>query len=230
MLHQLPKIRTQNALSPRRGVSLIELIMVIAISSFMIAIALAGLNNSGRSRFDDGMRQVLNRLREVQNQAANGQAPSNGLLAGQELFGKGVWFTTVPTTGYNEYFVRRPLPPTDGSTDYSGFVADFAGRDVKLPNSLKLTKIEVAGTTAPKGMIVFARREEGGSTQGQTSSSALPYFFAESTFAGLTQANNANSYISPQTATVTLSFTSADGKYTAKIIINCATGTMEITQ
>lgn len=96
----------------RSGVTLIELILVLAISAFMIVLALGGLTNRGRSQFDDGVRQVFNNLRKVQNEAASGQwagatspacvNPSpfdvnegRCLGAGAEMVGRGVGFATT---------------------------------------------------------------------------------------------------------------------------------------
>lgn len=98
---------TKYKLTPRlrSGVTLIELILVLAISSFMIVLALGGLTNRGRSQFDDGMNQVLNNLRQVQNEAASGQLAGSKCSAtmtdaqrdaagcpkdGQEVVGKGI--------------------------------------------------------------------------------------------------------------------------------------------
>ncbi len=96
----------------RSGVTLIELILVLAISAFMIVLALGGVNNRGRSQFDDGMSQVLNNLRKIQNEAASGQwagatnpeckspnpfAVNEGrcLASGGEMVGRGVSFATT---------------------------------------------------------------------------------------------------------------------------------------
>lgn len=107
-------------LKSSRGVTLIELILVLAISAFMIVLALGGLTNRGRSQFDDGMNQVFNNLRKIQNEAASGQwagvtnpaclNPSpydvnegRCLGSGAEMIGKGVSFAT--TTAANNPIV-----------------------------------------------------------------------------------------------------------------------------
>ena len=108
------QIRKNISRKQRKGVTLIELIIVLAISAFMITIALNGITNRGRSSFDDGMKQVFNDLRSIQNEAAAGQGPveSNSftctsgsekcLLAGQELVGKGVTLSTDPVSTIND--------------------------------------------------------------------------------------------------------------------------------
>ncbi len=100
--------RITQAITKQRGVTLVELILVLAISSFMIVLALGGINNRGRGEFDNSMKQVLNNLRQVQNEAASGQLvgsncdatvtnPNQRDLAGcprdgEEIVGKGVSF------------------------------------------------------------------------------------------------------------------------------------------
>ncbi len=119
-------IRHKLTLSLRSGVTLIELILVLAISAFMIVLALGGLTNRGRSQFDDGMRQVFNNLRKVQNEAASGQwagATSSAcanpdaaavvkgecLGAGAEMVGRGVSFAI--TTAANNAAQPNPYAP-----------------------------------------------------------------------------------------------------------------------
>ncbi len=58
-----------------RGITLIEVIIVLAISSMLIVIAAGFLRNNGRSDFDNSMRQLTNEIRAVQNEANTGIGP-----------------------------------------------------------------------------------------------------------------------------------------------------------
>lgn len=61
--------------SSQKGIGLVEVVLVVAIAGFMIVLAVNGVASGSRAQFDDGMRQVLNDIRLVQNEAASGQGP-----------------------------------------------------------------------------------------------------------------------------------------------------------
>ncbi len=225
-----------------QGIGLVEVILVIAIAGFMITLAISGISSGGRSSFDDGMKQVLNDLRQVQNEAASGQAV--GVQPGNELFGKGVGFATkedeVPA---GSFAFQGSGPDTVGIDSRKYFALRTTGTDAltelapasrsAYPGSVALKSIEVvpnAGgnvVTYSKGTLVFT----GG---GANSGNVLPYFFPNYGVADPSPASGVGtvaSYAQPQDSKVTLTYVGRSNTgYTAKIEINTATGTMELKQ
>lgn len=245
---------TRYNLTPRlrSGVTLIELILVLAISSFMIVLALGGLTNRGRVQFDDGMNQVLNNLREVQNEAVNGQAPictvgaSNCLQSGHQVFGRGVSFTTT-SNEYKTFLVNSWGPDNQGVEQLPAFL-----QVKKFPADVKLVKIEQT-TSHPDvipefplltmGLLVFTRGTATSASDSQVRSVGYPHFFNQDVInpgivagryensdgSGYVAAARAVTYVSPRDNTVTLTFQNPDNaNIQARIVIDGKTGNMEI--
>lgn len=208
---KLPKNR-------QRGIGLVEVILVVAIAGFMIVLAINGVANSGRAQFDDGMRQVLNYFRQVQNEASSGQAPAQN-LAGKELVGKGIVFEgEAPTVAYTNYWLVRS---GEGAADRNVIQkSDINGVKVNLPAGIKITGFQTLAGSGTKGTLNFVNLT--GST------SALPYFFASSDFVG--DVANADKYTASQTGVVVISFEGSKADYKATIEVNTATGAMELKQ
>lgn len=238
----------------RSGVTLVELILVLAISSFMIVLALGGVNNRGRSQFDQGMDQVLSSLRQAQNEATNGQGlkcttGTPGCLAsGQEIFGRGMSFK-VGVDSYKIFLVNSWGNPGDeNSAVQQGIVPEENKRfpvnvtlksiTQKLPEST----INVQTPAMIDGLLVFARGGTG--SGGGVSNVALPYFFNQGSVndpvssrlgqigaTGFTAAQSVSTYDSPRNNVVTLTFENPDNaNMKAKIVINSASGTMELVK
>jgi type II secretory pathway pseudopilin PulG len=237
-------------LKPSRGVTLIELILVLAISAFMIVLALGGLTNRGRVQFDDGVNQVLNSLRQVQNEAVNGQAPicragAPCLLPGQQVLGRGVSFTTT-SNEYKTFLVNTWGPDNQGVEQLSPFI------DVKkLPAGVKLVGIEQLKSRpevrpeTPKltvGLIVFTRGTATSASDSQVRNVGYPHFFNQDVInpgisgrfldvdaSGYPAGARAVTYVNPREDTITLTFQSPDNTaIKASIVIDGKSGTMEI--
>ena len=238
-------------LKPNRGVTLIELILVLAISAFMIVLALGGLTNRGRVQFDDGVSQVLNNLRQVQNEAVNGQAPictvgaSNCLQSGHQVFGRGVSFRTT-SNEYKTFLVNSWGP--DNAALQQGVVPE---QTRKFPAGVRLTKIEQTNRhpdvleeqpTLTLGLLIFARGNTVSATNGQVRNVGYPHFFNQdrvdrpfggrylnSEGSGFVAAARAVTYVSPRDNVVILTFQSPDNSsIQAEIVIDGKTGNMEI--
>ena len=67
--------RRSTKLKQRRGVTLIELIVVLAITAMMVPAAFAVFGNNDRSQFDIGMQQIQSDLRLALNRADSGIGP-----------------------------------------------------------------------------------------------------------------------------------------------------------
>ncbi len=131
-----------------QGIGLVEVILVVAIAGFMITLAISGISNGGRASFDDGMKQVLNDIRLVQNEAASGKGPGkecnpaavsshagysssdqyrfwNGCPgSGEEIFGNGISFSlSSPVESFN-YLTKT----TDGSTVAAAYYSYYLKR------------------------------------------------------------------------------------------------------
>lgn len=234
-----------------RGVTLIELILVLAISAFMIVLALGGLTNRGRVQFDDGVKQVLNSLRQVQNEAVNGQAPickagAPCLLPGQQVLGRGMSFTTT-SNEYKTFLVNTWGPDNQGVEQLSPFI------DVnKFPAGVKLVKIEQLKSRpevipeTPKltmGLIVFTRGTATSASDSQVRNVGYPHFFNQDVInpgivsgrfldvdaSGYPAGARAVTYVNPREDTITLTFQSPDNAaIKASIVIDGKSGTMEI--
>lgn len=247
---------TRHKLTPglRSGVTLIELILVLAISAFMIVLALGGLTNRGRSQFDDGMNQVLNNLREVQNEAVNGQAPickggATGCLdSGQQVFGRAVSFATT-SNEYETSLVNTWGPDNQGVEQRSAFK-----QLNKLPAGVKLVGIEqrVARTDViwetpvlTMGLLVFTRGTATLASNSQVRNVGYPHFFNQdkiyyspnpprvlgSDGSGVAAAARAVTYVNPRDDTITLKFQSpGSSAIQAKIVIDGMSGNMEIVK
>lgn len=78
----------------RRGVSLVELIIVLAISALMVTIAIATFGSRKRVVADDAAKQIESIYQTARNEAQQGLGPTNGATfnPGETLFGQAMQF------------------------------------------------------------------------------------------------------------------------------------------
>ncbi len=73
------------------GISTIEVVIVLAISSVLFIIAIGSINFRKRTEVDDAARQVMSQISTIRNEAQQGMGPDTEegaeLLRGNELFG-----------------------------------------------------------------------------------------------------------------------------------------------
>lgn len=203
-------VRYHNVMK-QKGITLIELILVLAISAFMIVLALGGVTNRGRAQFDDGMRQVLNNLRTVQNEAVSGQWEGKTCTTGlydnciqskEELVGKAVTFSTVPgdveekaygcTSIHTKNFnVKGSLSAaylissvTRGAGTLRNTVGPRMHRTVAMPANVRLESIKLSElpTISGSALVVFARSAETGQVNSIKGSSVPPHVFGQAAF------------------------------------------------
>lgn len=232
----------------RSGVTLIEVLLVVVISVFMVTLALGGITNRGRSQFDDSMNQVLNNLRRVQNEAASGKGPlckggtADCLNSGDEIFGRSVTMD-LATPGYYEHTLH-----TWGQTNAAVGQLNSSMQWRKFPSSLRLINIEAIGAPAntiieantaklTKGVIVFARSVTAANDNSRVGNVALPFFFNQAGFNDTTAKEEYGfkviarvaHYAAPQPTVVRLKFENPrNTSMKATIVINAVTGAMEL--
>lgn len=160
-------------LRTRPGISLVEVIMVLGISSLMIGGALAWFDTRKSSDFYDQVRQIESRIREVQSENASSLVPGynkddspgtgcnsdsrSGCVIGQgeEVFGTAV-SVAVPNAGDTSTRLRilyLKRGPESGAPSQASWVQDYDRRDISLPANIKLEGFTVFGnaTCTPPG-------------------------------------------------------------------------------
>ena len=84
-----------------KGLTIIEVLIVLAVSTSLAVISIGAFSSRGRTQDDDAARQVLADIALVRNQAQQGQGPPTDAgrtaLAGSELFGQAIIFTQDAT-------------------------------------------------------------------------------------------------------------------------------------
>lgn len=203
------KHKLKPELRVRSGVTLIELILVLAISSFMIVLALGGFNGRNRASFDRGADQVLSSLRSVQNEATSGQwqgrtdcgsAQEDCLQSGEQLVGKGVTLSTLSGDVIDDTYsgflnFRQNFSVSNNlAGSYVEYTVVRAGgslnttvgprlRSIKnFPSDIKLKSIKVDDKEVTSAMLVFARGSSGGEIDATTRSAVSPHVYLQRYF------------------------------------------------
>jgi prepilin-type N-terminal cleavage/methylation domain-containing protein len=116
----------------RRGVSLVELIIVLAISALMVTIAIATFGSRKRVVADDAAKQLESIYQTARNEAQQGLGPTNGATfnPGETLFGQAIQFRnncTGTTSCITVYKLKQ-----NGTT-----VSSYESYDVNLREGLR---------------------------------------------------------------------------------------------
>lgn len=160
------KIFIKQIYRTRPGVSLVEVIMVLGISSLMIGGALAWFDTQKTSDFYNEVRQVESRIREVQSENSSSIVPGFTddpacspivtsaclkLTTGEEVFGTAVSIA-VPSPG--DTFMRlktlylKKGPESTTVPIQSLWVDRYDIKQVELPAGLRLEGFKVFGDGA----------------------------------------------------------------------------------
>ena len=97
-----------------------EIIIVLAISTTMFAVAIGFFGTRARTARDDAARLVVANIAKVRNEAQQGLGPSTdagrGLLAGNELFGQAIEYRSTDMVVY-----KLMKKPNDVITAYESY-------------------------------------------------------------------------------------------------------------
>src|SRR5262245_33061209 len=79
----------------RSGMSLVEVVIVLAISAMLITIAISTLGQRRGVAVDDEVNQIVAQIEKVRNEAQKGSGPppnSGAISSGETLFGQAIEF------------------------------------------------------------------------------------------------------------------------------------------
>lgn len=205
----------------RRGVTLIELIVVLAITAMMVPAAFAVFGNQDRSQFDIGMQQIQSDLRLALNRADTGigpepsgcPGPSCPLHTDDLLFGERIQIPEVSST--KKYISDRLLVRSDNS------VASLGGtyaKTVNLPPDIQFTSAQtksvtnaVASLSTPASIVFYKFNRD------QTTLPVQTRVFGDGSW------QNSNNYTTNSTQKARFDFSSTKNTgITGCIIINLA--------
>lgn len=125
----------------KSGVSLVELVLVLGISSMLIVGSLAWFNSRKSVDFSNQVRQIESEIRSIQSESTSNKAPTGGasFALGEELFGVAVGVTpenlAAPQTTMRVYYLKQTAP---GATGQSEGIASYSAREIQLPATLYL--------------------------------------------------------------------------------------------
>lgn len=126
----------------KSGMTLIELIMVLAISSLLIGGSLAWFDSRKSVDFNDQVRQIESEIRSIQSESSTNRSPSGGasFALGEELFGTAISISpetlATPQTTMRVYYLKQ-LAPAGASAQAEGIVS-YSTREIQLPATLYL--------------------------------------------------------------------------------------------
>ncbi len=152
----------KHRLRSRPGISLVEVIMVLGISSLLIGGSFAWFDSRKSSDFYDQVRQIESKIREVQSENTSSlvpnynSAPSSpcnqpdrsgcAIEGGEEVFGTAVSMA-VPnagdTTKMRILYLKKG--PKSGSPLQAYSVQDYERSEIELPATIKLEGFTVSG-------------------------------------------------------------------------------------
>lgn len=118
------------------GISIVETLLVLAISSALFVIVIGVFNTRKRSQVDDAARQVMDQISRVRSQAQQGQGPtgSESIPSGFELFGQAIEFVppgSVTPTG-SKMIVHKLMQNATNKT-----ISDYGSYEIEMPNQLQ---------------------------------------------------------------------------------------------
>lgn len=126
----------------KSGVTLVELIVVLGISTMLVGGAFAWFNSRKSVDFFDQVRQIESQIRSVQSESVSNRAPdgATAISSGEELFGTAVGIApetlATPQTTLRVFHLKQLAA---GATGQSEGVDEYGGvEDIPLPSSLFL--------------------------------------------------------------------------------------------
>jgi type II secretory pathway pseudopilin PulG len=130
------------------GISIVETMLVIAISSALFVVVIGVFNTQKSSQQDDAARQLMDEIAKIRNQAQQGQGPTDNAsdpkpTAGYELFGQAIEFVKTGSASGSKIIVHKLQQNPVNKT-----ISDYSSYEVSLPNQLQWNIFKTySGTT-----------------------------------------------------------------------------------
>lgn len=157
-------LRFKYRLRSRSGISLVEVLMVLGISSMLIAGSFAWFDARKSSDFYDQVRQIESKIREVQSENTSSMVPGYdsalgspcnqpdrsgcAIEGGEEVFGTAVSIM-VPNTGDLSTKMRilyiKKGPKSTTAPLQASWVQDYERSEIELPLTIKLEGFTIFG-------------------------------------------------------------------------------------
>lgn len=206
----------------QRGVSLVEVILVLAISSILVTTVLAGRNSvRSQAQFIDGMERIKEQILLTKSDANTGKsATASGTSTGYLLLGESIKFSKVSNTNMYIYNVMCKAN-SDMVCGDSVTTSTMSASRKTIATPWKISYLGyttgTSTTVTPKDVsLIFIRNDLNGGFTGA---------WKEGEIASGSQ-NKLGDVINPNNQIpVTLHFASTDGRK-ATIVVNPATGTV----
>lgn len=141
----------------RKGVSLLEVVIVMAISAMMIAVVFQWLSVRKRTQFTTDMNVLLGDIKGIQTATLANEGPKPNdtpvspctqILPTDEIVGQAIYFDKQAPTKYTKYKLRTPA---NGSA-----VTCYESSDINLPASVGYD-ISQGNANPDRAFIVFVR-------------------------------------------------------------------------
>lgn len=218
---------TRNS-TKQRGVTLVEVVLTLGISTLLIATVLSGRNSlRSQAQFSDGMERIKETILSVKteantgnNEIGNGTSRIDGVNdRAYALLGRSLFFDTAASTTMRPANVLcyGPVPaPNQPLACAANLTSSFSSRkNLPIPWSIQYKGYTTATASTPvsgKLSIVFARDEQAGSFTGS--------WYPNEIVLGTPRAT-----VFARQDEITLHFESTDGRK-ATVEINPITGTV----
>lgn len=207
----------------QRGVSLVEVVLTLAISSLLIATVLAGRNSvRSQAQFSDGMERIKETILSAKSEANTGNNTSGTGSSSKYL-------TIGRAMRFNTSAVNKANKKADLTTVLCQVTTDFLCQSNKM---ISWEATAVKSAPLPWGIVYtgYTANNQPGST------ADLTLFFARNDQTGgytgswypgaLSKLSTTKDALLANQTPVTLNFVSPDGRK-AKITVNPVTGTVD---
>lgn len=145
--------RNQTQIHHKSGVTLVELIIVLGISTMLMGGVFAWFNSRRSVDFLNQVRQIESQIRSVQSESVSNRAPNGAttIASGEELFGTAVGIApealATPQTTLRVFYLKQLAP---GPTGQSEGVDEYgAVENIALPSTIYLAGYRIIAPNDP---------------------------------------------------------------------------------
>lgn len=208
------------------GISLVEVMLTLAISSLLIITVLAGRNSlRSQAQFSDGVERIKETILSVKSEAntsnnINKDAKGTSIIGGGSTsylnIGRGVQFTANSSSAQSFTLLCYASKPDYLCTDEVNPDKNVStAKTLQLPWGIQYKKYSADGTEGTTLTLIFTRDDQTGSFTG--------YWYP-----GVIANRDKKSVVLAKSTPITLYFESPDGR-SATVDVNPATGTVTRT-